>query len=328
MLKQLVLTFALMPVAAQAFSQCDLTDLGGPGAEIVEEGSNPVVSGQWAYAGFTQDHKVMILAASNNGATQQPLQTIFDNERGKSVNLRLAATGKYVYAVWHFGPRGTTQLMFAVNHDHGRSKTWSKPVALDVVHRALAQISVDGNNVHIAYVSPKNDTMAISSADNGQTFGTPVDLGAGDGEVVVASRGADVYAAWETGKTSPLPAVDFGYSHDGGKTFSVSNISNNGVRHAHEPIMSLNQKSGRLSMVWREDTPTQGSYLQSNDAGVNLEHTDRDRWGSRASSWCRTMDPRSSSRISRNTRSMRTRTGRSSSPSARTMAPHSRSFRT
>jgi hypothetical protein len=125
----------------------------------------------------------------------------------------------------------------------------------------------DGNNVHLAYVATTGHTMAVGSVDDGKTFGSPVDLGGGDGEVVITSHDKNVYVAWEIGRTSEKPSIGFGYSHDSGKTFTAGDISPPGSPEAHEPILSLNQKNGRLSLVWREHDPTQGVYLQSLDNG-------------------------------------------------------------
>ncbi|HVU22167.1 MAG TPA: hypothetical protein VHE09_15665, partial [Rhizomicrobium sp.] len=98
-LKALTALFLLTPAAAQAFSTCKLTDIGGPGAHIAEEGSNPVVSGQWAYAAFAQDNKVVVLSAFDHGASQLPLQTVVDGV-DKTSNVRLAASGDFVYVTW------------------------------------------------------------------------------------------------------------------------------------------------------------------------------------------------------------------------------------
>jgi hypothetical protein len=266
MLKTLTALLLLTPAAAQAFTKCDLTDIGGPGAAIVEEASNPVVSGTFAYAAFAQDKKVQVLVAQNGGATQQPLQTVSDQSQPVS-NVRLAAAGKYLYVTWLQISRKTPHLFVAANKNHGQAGGWGKPVDLGEVRHSLQQISADGNNVHIAYVRTDGHTGAVSSSNNGHTFTPAVDLGDGDGEVVVASLGQDVYVAWEFGRQSDLPSVDFAASHDGGAHFAVKNISDNGTRHAHEPILSLNQKTGRLSLVWREDLPQIAVYLQSNDHG-------------------------------------------------------------
>jgi len=132
MLKSLVAMTILAPVAALAAPTCDLTEIGGPGASIVEEGSNPVVSGPWAYAAYTTSDKVVVLAAAGRGAKQKPLQTIFGG-RGKSSNVRLAAAGDYLYVIWLNGIGANAHLWFAANSAHGSAKKWATPVDLGAV---------------------------------------------------------------------------------------------------------------------------------------------------------------------------------------------------
>jgi hypothetical protein len=99
----------------------------------------------------------------------------------------------------------------------------------------------------------------------GRTFSAPVKLTTGAAEVVIQSRGQDVYAAWNTGK--PRSDVIYAVSHDNGKTFKTTNLSANRPSQAHEPIFSLSPDGSRLSLVWREDSPHGGVYLQSLDHG-------------------------------------------------------------
>jgi hypothetical protein len=132
MLRPLTALFLLVPAAAQAFSTCKLTDLGGPGAHIAEEGSNPVVSGQWAYAAFAQGDKVVFLTAYDNGATQLPLQTIADGTPNAG-NVRLAATGSLVYVTWQGGKDGR-HLWLMANTNHGKHGSWGTPVDLGAAH--------------------------------------------------------------------------------------------------------------------------------------------------------------------------------------------------
>lgn len=266
MLKFLIALFLTAPVAAQAFSKCDVAPLGGPGAVIAEEGSDPVAAGEWAYAGYTRDTKVVVETATNGGAILNAPQTVYD-QRGESKHLRIAASGKNVYLVWQHRVGADKHLMFAASAKHGMSGTWRAPVDLGQTGGLLQQISADGDNVHIVYLQQSDMAAVVSSKDGGLTFGAPVPIDFSAGEVVVASRGRDVYAAWEVTKDLARRGVDFAVSHDGGETFEFRNLSENGFRVAREPILSVNPGSGRLSLVWREDRPVQGVYLQSTDGG-------------------------------------------------------------
>jgi hypothetical protein len=256
----------LAPVGAQAFSQCTVTPIGSGGAQIVEEAANPVVAGGVAYTGFVNGGTVTVLAATANGATLGAPVTVSQPDAGPGRHLRLAAIQDRVYTVWQEDVRGRLlNLRFTYSHDG--AKTWSTPVVLGQSVNDIPQIAADASNVHVAFLQKDDNVSVINSTDSGRSFGTPVVLGKGAGEVVVASHGNHVYVAWETGSLTPTRDVMMAVSNDGGKTFSASDISNNGVRNAREPIMSLNQTTGRLSLVWREDNPVQGVYLQSKDNG-------------------------------------------------------------
>ncbi|MBV8976335.1 MAG: exo-alpha-sialidase [Alphaproteobacteria bacterium] len=264
MFKVLLPLAALMLASAPAMSQCTVTPIGGPGAAIAEEGSNPVVSGHWAYAGFTHGSKVSVLVATDDGAQLQPLQTIFKGEGGVK-NLRLAAAGDNLYVVWLRKRGADVHLMFAANHDHGAPGAWDAGRDFGSVHLFLPQISADGDNVHLAYASPGKVVAVSSSADDGRTFTPPAVLDIASGEMVIASHGEDVYAAWESSRQNDPHIVELAASHDGGANFSTDLISDDGKRRAREPILSLAPNGGRLSLVWREEMPLQGIYLQSSD---------------------------------------------------------------
>jgi hypothetical protein len=255
----------VVPATAQAFNQCTVTPLGGPGAEIVEEASNPVTADGWVYAGFTQDQKTMVMGMkASSGTLGAPVMV--NDGKGSTNKIRLAAAENRVYAVWQ-QRSGGLKIMFAASRDHGKAGTWDTPIELAAVLNDIPQISADASNVHIVYVTPSDTIEVVSSSDSGRTFSAPVSLGQGAGEVIVSSSGKHVYVAWETGTLTPTRDVMWAVSKDGGKTFTVKDISDNGVRNAREPIMSLNPTTGRISMVWREDDPVQGVYIQSVDNG-------------------------------------------------------------
>ena len=273
MLKTLTALCLFVPAAAQAFTQCTMTAIGGPGASIVEEGSNPVVAGGWTYAGYTQGSDTAVVAATDGGATLGA-PVVVSEGKGRTTNLRLAVSDGRVYAVWQQGgDHGRLSLMIAASHDHAQAGSWGAPIRLAKVLKDISQVAADASGVHVVYVLPvdgidKGGMVAVSSSnDSGRSFSAPVELGLGSGEVVVASHRNHVYVAWETGTLTPTRDVMLAVSDDGGASYSVRDVSGNGVRNAREPILSLNQTTGRLSLVWREDTPTQGVYVQSKDNG-------------------------------------------------------------
>ncbi|HWA89212.1 MAG TPA: sialidase family protein [Rhizomicrobium sp.] len=270
MLRILTALCVLAPVGAQAFSQCTVTPIGGPSAFIVEEASNPVVSGGIAYTGYTKGSSVIVIAATDNGATLGDPVTVSGSGSHRARHLRLSTVDNRVYAAWQEGDEDgkNLKMLFAASRDHALAGSWDAPTELGASATDIAQVASDASNVHVVWVMPNDDIAVVSSTDSGRRFDAPIILGKGTGEVVVASEGKHVYVAWETGNLTPTRDVMFAVSSDFGKTFpSIADISNDGKRNAREPILSLNHETGRLSLVWREDDPVQGVYLQSKDNG-------------------------------------------------------------
>src|ERR1700733_1768262 len=149
MLKILTIGACLLaPAAAQAFTQCTTAALTGPGAEIAEEGSNPVSSGNWIYSGFLDNGKVGVAVSSDAGITLGQsvlLASSSDTVRG----LRIAASGTNVYATWHSKGKGGVHLMFDASHANGAAGSWDAPVDLGLVASNLSQIAAVGTYVHV-----------------------------------------------------------------------------------------------------------------------------------------------------------------------------------
>lgn len=266
MLRELAVAFVLgCPAAAEAYSQCTTTPLAGPGAVVSEEGSNPVSWGNYVYAGFAYKNQIGIAVSSDAGRSIGSPVTIY-NGSGVAAQLRLSVSYQHVYALWRQKNTGYS-LMFAASHDHGKSGSWDPAIDFGAHNPSLPQIASDGANVHIAYLQTDGTVAVLNSADAGRNFSAPVRIAAGWGEIVVTSLGRNVYVSWNT-KVGDRFDVSLAVSHDGGGTFSVQNLSAPRPSDSNEPILALDTKSGRLSLVWREDTPQQGIYLQSLDNGV------------------------------------------------------------
>lgn len=267
MLKELTIAACLLaPVAAQAFTQCTTKALTGPGAEIAEEGANPVSSGNWIYSGFLDNGKVGVAVSSDAGNTvAEPVLLASSSDTVKG--LRLAASGANVYATWHSKGKGV-HLMFAVSHANGVAGSWAAPVDLGEVASNLSQITASGTFVHIAYLARDGTVDVVSSRDEGHKFHKPVALGGGWGEIVLTSWRSHVYAAWQIEPTPKRWEVMMAVSGDNAKTFAVQNLSHSRPDAATEPIFGMDAASGRVSLVWRENgIPATGFYLRSVDNG-------------------------------------------------------------
>jgi hypothetical protein len=252
--------------AAQAFSQCATMPLAGPGATLAEEAQNPVQAGAFIYAGYMMKGAIGVATSSDYGKSLGAPVTIFSDSHGVG-GLRLGATGRRVYALWDRAvSRGKAELMFDVSNDHGKARSWLPVAHLGIFQRStLPQFSFDGTNVHVSNVT-KDGTIAIrNSTDSGHSFGPSITIGVGAAEIVITSREQNVFVAWNTGP--PRSDTIFAASHDGGNTFTVSNMTADRSQSS-EPIFWLSPDGKRLNLVWRDWTPVQGVYLQSLDNGA------------------------------------------------------------
>jgi hypothetical protein len=261
----LALALVIVPVAARAFSQCTVTAIGGPGAEIAEEGANPVAWANYVYTGYVQGRKVFVLSSSDGGKTLGAPVRLFDKPN-HARNLRLAVSYQHVYALWGRIDAGVAKLMFSSSNDHAAKGSWTKPISLGAYKgSALPQLSADGKNVHVAYVGTDGMIGVRNSTDAGRSFGPAIAIAPGAMEVVVKSAGQNVFVAWNS--ANPRIDVYFAVSHDGGNTFETTDLSADRPSNSGEPILALDPKAERLSLVWRENKPSQGAYLQSLDNG-------------------------------------------------------------
>ncbi|MBV9992660.1 MAG: exo-alpha-sialidase [Alphaproteobacteria bacterium] len=265
MLKHLLVSACLaMPAAAEAYSACTLAPLTGAGGSIAQEGANPVTAAGWIYAGAIDKKTVRVWTSSDGGNTLGAPASIFTG-LGNVKDLRLAAEGSNLYAVWLAKSDGEDHLWFAVGRKH--AARWTKPRDLGVVDASLPQIAADGRNVHIAYLADTT-VMVINSADAGKTLSAPVAVAPGWGEIVTTAAGRNVYVAWNTQPAPKRYEVWTAASTDGGKHFAARNMSASRQNSAEEPIFTIDRASGRVSLVWRDAISTDGNYLQTTDHGA------------------------------------------------------------
>ncbi|MBV8801119.1 MAG: hypothetical protein JO208_15105 [Alphaproteobacteria bacterium] len=153
--------------------------------------------------------------------------------------------------------------MFAASHHYGDD--WSAPISIGAYLPHLPQVAADGDNVHLVYHAPDGNMDIVNSANAGASFSAPVAVGPGASEEVAISAGSNVYVSWSI--SDGRPDTMLGVSHDNGNTFRVTEISADRQTGSNEPILAIDSISGRVSLVWRENTPQQGVYLQSLDNG-------------------------------------------------------------
>jgi hypothetical protein len=266
MWKALAVSMCMVPAAAQAFTQCTATALTGPKGDLAEEGSNPVAFNSWVYAGYMDGNNVGVAVSSDAGKTLAAPVILDSGSAAKY--LRMAATGKNVYATWRKHMTDGWHVVFDASRANGAAGSWDKPKDLGQGTTNLSQIAATGGNVYIAYLSRDGNVDLLTSKDAGKTFAAPVAIAAGWGEIVVTAQGDHVYVSWEQKDGGARHEVWLAVSADAGATFKTQDMSTGRAHGGVEPIFTLDDTSGRVSLVWRDqDAASTGYYLNTTDGG-------------------------------------------------------------
>lgn len=151
-------------------------------------------------------------------------------------------------------------------------------------------VAVDGQNVSVVWRSPHptegavcfpthcfNDVFSRGSVDGGQSFGAKVNV-SGDTDssldAAVATRGANVYVAWDSEPGFCCPEeIYFARSVDGGATFGlVVNLSAN-AGFSRYPVVAA--EGSNVYVLWRDDTPgnVECFFRRSTDFGASFGPT-------------------------------------------------------
>jgi hypothetical protein len=205
-------------------------DNGGTFGNIVDlgKGAKPfepprvLVSGNAVYIMWiSSDNKIYFRKSTDNGAT-------FDNaviigNTGKA-RPQLAASGNNVYIMWADATLSHT-LFFRKSTDNGA--TFENPIVFSNDLQVGSQddepasyLSSDGNKLYVSWIETSGRINFRKSADNGYTFGTPIDLKNPGrfpfaSHLQVAYAGNNVYVAWSNN------GMLFTKSTDGGATFAI-----------------------------------------------------------------------------------------------------------
>jgi predicted secreted protein with PEFG-CTERM motif len=174
---------------------------------------------------------------------------------GESGTPQIAVSKDNVYAIWMDNTSGNYDILFAKSTDGGKS--FGSPVNISNQHAdsGYPQFVVDGNNVYVTWtqtISSQNyDIFFAKSANNGDTFDTPVNISnnfGGSGWPKIAYDG-NIYISW-VDSTHGRFDVLITKSSDGGKTFDNStNVSNSKLESYDSKMAALNNS---VYLEWQE----------------------------------------------------------------------------
>ncbi len=174
---------------------------------------------------------------------------------GQSGTPQIIVSHGTVYVVWMDNTSGTYDILFSKSTDGGNS--FGTPVNISNLHAdsGYPQFAVTGNNVYVTWTqtisSTNYDIYFAKSADNGDTFATPIDLSnnlGASGWPKIASDGA-IYISWVDSSTGKFDVL-ITKSSDGGVTFENStNVSNSKDESYENNMATLNNV---VYLTWQE----------------------------------------------------------------------------
>lgn len=235
-----------------------------PGSPIVQlTVSDGQVYVGWVGPGATPD--IFVAASADNGASfGDPVvvaSPALDPFGRFGPELRLAASGGHVYAVWQdFNSDGQGDVLLARSEHNGA--TFGPPINLsNSASASQPRIAVSGDHVYVVWTEFINFTAEIflrASADGGTTFGPAVNLSQTEFQHSsaphLAAAGSQVYVVWE--ESVPFATdIFFTASADHGTSFgepvnlSVSGPVDESVSTAPEVIAGIGSP---VAVLWNE----------------------------------------------------------------------------
>ncbi|MGH9877784.1 MAG: hypothetical protein ACRD5H_09110, partial [Nitrososphaerales archaeon] len=150
--------------------------------------SNPhmAASGDNVYLVWESKEGVFFRASTDNGMTFSD-EFNLSNSYGYAVSPKVAASGDNVYAVWHDLTPGKREVLFRASLDNGTNFGGIVNISENLADSLDPQVATSGSNVHVVWQdqdsygekktsSGKPDVILRTSANNGTSFGSPVNL--------------------------------------------------------------------------------------------------------------------------------------------------------
>jgi hypothetical protein len=226
-------------------------------------------------------NQVRYTASHDSGVTFDEPITL-----GVGVEAALAAVGENVYAAWSVfrTDLGRYEIKFRASHNSGT--IFEDEVKLNQERASpFLRVFATGDDVSVlwrGYSSESEifqDLFLITSHDNGNTFGDPLDITALSstdlqGESMdpsIAFSGAELYIAWTQGfDESDIEDVYFVSSNNSGDTFTepVKLSQNNNSRNIH---VDTSDDGNLVFISWFNAKEGEAIFGVSNDHGASFE---------------------------------------------------------
>jgi hypothetical protein len=206
------------------------------------------------------------------------------NQKGGSIDPKIAVSGDNVYVVWEHTPRNNGAIYFARSTDNGATFSSSENLANNTGFNGFPQVAVSGSNVYVVWHDATHGIFFARSTDNGATFSSSENLGSNtgvNGFPQVAVSGSNVFVVWH----DAAHGIFLARSTDNGATFGspviLYGVKNEGIgSKVFSPRITAGPTSDNVYVAWYSGDIVQHArvkalisdiqYIRSTDNGATF----------------------------------------------------------
>jgi hypothetical protein len=213
------------------------------------------------YVTWEGANDIFFTASNDNGQTFGPTINLSNNAGGSTVP-QITAVGDNVYVTWGDNTLGNFETFFRASNDNGQTFGPTINLSNNAGSTSESQLSaietIDGNFVYVTWVdntSGNNEIAFAVSNDNGQTFGSTINLSNSAGssrQPQITAIGDNVYVTWFDNIPPGSNEIIFRASNDNGETFGPTiNLSNTSGSSVFPQITAVDDN---VYVIWKDST--------------------------------------------------------------------------
>lgn len=223
------------------------------------------------------DEELILLRSDDYGETFEFIN-LSNTPDVTSWNARITLEGSNVYVDWNERINNKGDVFFTKSTDNGI--TFTKPINLsnDPLDSVDSLIATDKNNIYIIWNDSKEnstDIFFVKSTDNGDTFGTPINLSHGIGNSIftrdyaIEVSGEHIFVVWYDASNKEN-YVYYTRSTDSGESFSIPiDLSPDDSLSKYPQVVA---NDSRVYVIWHDYSQGNGDIFlrYSNDYGATF----------------------------------------------------------
>jgi len=226
----------------------------------------------------TGDEELILLRSDDYGETFEFIN--LSNTPGvTSWNARIKVLGSNVFVDWNERINYKGDIFFTKSTDNGKTFTEPTNLSNNPLDSVDSIIAVDQNNLYIIWNDSKEnstDIFFVKSTDNGDTFGSPINLSHSTSSSIftrdyaIAVSGNNIFVVWYDASNQEN-FIFFTRSTDGGLTFSNPiNLSPDNSISKYPQVVS---NDNNVYVIWHDYSQGNGDIflIESVDYGATFD---------------------------------------------------------